>query len=266
MMDRRRRRPRRRIAIAGSVSISIAASASFLTLGSAFFACVGDDPPFVVGNNGEGGSNDDASADSSGRGNDSGNGNGDDTGTGPDGDAGANKSDACPDPAAKISIAFATAFEMAPNFGGAVGADDKCAIAAIDGGLSGTFRAWISSDGTSAAIRIIDPDPSRPIALVGPTGDRPVIAACAAKLASGGLAHAIDRNQRGETVSATPTFQVWTGTYADGGLGSDAGCSDWTARSSAGVIGDARNIDRGWTEFALKSCAGDARLYCIQVP
>jgi hypothetical protein len=218
---------------------------------AAFFACVGSDPPLQS----VGGVDDAAPADDR---------------TTPDdapapidggGEAGPRP---CPDPAVDASLAFTTALQLNPDFGGAAGADLRCAEAAIDGGLSGTFRAWISSDGTSAASRIVDPDPARPILLVG--SPSAVIVACAAKLRDGALAHAIDRNQRGANVNTGE--QVWTGTSADGGLVTDAGCRDWTATIGvAGVIGDPHSVSSAWTDtLLLKDCGGNARIYCIQVP
>jgi hypothetical protein len=170
----------------------------------------------------------------------------------------------CPDPNADASLAFTTSLQVNPDFGGAAGADLRCAEAAADGGLAGTFRAWVSSDGTSAASRIVDPDPSRPIVLVG--GPPAVIVACAAKLRDGALAHAIDRNQRGASVNASE--QVWTGTSSDGGLVPDGGCRDWTTTTgTAGVIGDPHATSSAWTDTLVpKDCGGNARLYCIQMP
>ncbi len=218
------------------------------------FACVGEDPDTVIVINNDGGSPDTVANDQLAV----------DVASTDDVAPDVAKT-GCPDPNTPATLVFTTALELSPSFGGLPGADQKCAEAAIDGGLSGTFRAWISSDGTSAASRIIDPDPTRPIRLVGDGGA--IVVACAAKLVGGTLAHAIDQNQRADTVA--PNTQVWTGTFADGGLAPDGGCRDWTVGNGgtyAGIIGDPHVTGPTWTEKAPKDCGGTARLFCFQVP
>jgi hypothetical protein len=232
-------------AVVGSLVVVTAAASSV-------FACVGEDPNAIIiindGGNGDRELSDAVVADVSAN----------------DVTVDTNTKKGCPDPSTPATLVFTTALEIKPNFGGLPGADQKCAEAAIDGGLAGTFRAWLSSDGTSAAARIVDPDPTRPIRLVGDGG--PIVVACAAKLAGGELAHPIDKNQRADNVD--PNRQVWTGTFADGGLALDGGCKNWTEASPgiAGVTGNPHEKSSLWTEAFFKDCGGDARLYCFQVP
>jgi hypothetical protein len=259
------RRRAHALIVGGAVTTSAVAVALL------FIACVGSDEPFTSPAPPDASKTDSPNTD-----NDSGNNNpsdgGSDAGVDMDADAATNDGslfDAnlpCPGLDAAPGLVFTTAFEVDPGFGGLAGADNYCAQAAVDGGIPGAFKAWVSVDGTSARQRIVDPDPSRPYQLVGEGGvpSGVLVVACAAKLTSGALAHAIDRNQRAGPVD-TANELVWTGTVSNGDVAAAGHCTNWTATSAtSGIVGNAHAGGAAWTQSTSKDCGGNARLYCFQ--
>jgi hypothetical protein len=230
---------------------------------TAFFACVGTDPLVVsvVGPDASAGPSTSDGAPSSADGGPS------DAGPTPgDGDvvdAQGDASDPCYAGDASPGFVFATSYEYKGSLGGLAGADQKCNDAALNGGLSGKFRAWLSTGGKSAKEHVVDPAPSRPYRLVADGG--PFVIECAARLVQGSLNHPIDHNQRAEPVGGG-SFQVWTGTAANGSASPDR-CGDWgSSTDDAGTIGDPQATNGAWTASAPKPCSGTARLYCFEVP
>lgn len=165
-------------------------------------------------------------------------------------------------PTAK-KIVFVTSSLFTANLGGIAGADVKCQASAVSGGLSGTFRAWISDEGTSATAGLTHA--SIPYALVTGT----VVAANWSALASGSLAHAIDRNELGGAPPATTgcgSTSVFTGTDTTGASSVGHTCSGWTTAVAAGLagLGDATGATYRWTNSCTGACSGLASLYCLE--
>ena len=133
-------------------------------------------------------------------------------------------------------------------------ADAICARAAGDGGV---FKAWISTNITSAPTRAVS-HPER--ALWSATGIR--IAASLDALLDGGAEHPIDRTGDASLVGANEN--VWTGTFADGGRSLDD-CDTWLKKDI--VFGErGRTLPgRAWTEFFPASCDNLGHLYCFEV-
>lgn len=149
-------------------------------------------------------------------------------------------------------------FITSASFSGAVGgldaADMYCQSAATGAGLSGTYRAWLSTSASNASDRIGD---------VGPwysTRDTVVFASKAA-LHEAPTSEILDEHG---TTSATP--DPWTGTDARGAA-SGQDCDGWTngtgeVTATTGT-GFASDVEWGGGAMALH-CDATAPLICFQ--
>jgi hypothetical protein len=138
------------------------------------------------------------------------------------------------------------------NLGGIAGADGICANRALQLGLGGTFRAWLSDATTSPAARFLQDDvhyERHP--------DRVKIADNWADLTDGTL---------DATIVVTAGSLVWTGTGADGNpLGGT--CSNWTSNSSAqsGRPGVPPSTSASWSSLGNDiACNSSVDLYCFE--
>ncbi len=142
--------------------------------------------------------------------------------------------------------------------GGVAGAHAKCQARATAGGLTGTFKAWIS--GTSSD----DPEstftqPTQDYGLLNGT----VIANGWTDLVDSSLDNVINRDEFNNVVGSTN--KVWTGVSFDGtSTGWD--CSDWTSSSSStfAYTGAVNATDTKWTMEGLQTCNNTRRLYCFE--
>jgi hypothetical protein len=146
-----------------------------------------------------------------------------------------------------------------PGTSGPAGADLKCQRLAAAAGLPGTYKAWLSAPVESATSRLRHS--TVPYVLPGP--DRPVVASNWNSLISGfTLAHALDRDERGNTVGRI----TWTGSDSDGTFSGSA-CGEWNsiAPSATGSTGYSSETDNDWTSFSFDyACATALSLYCFQ--
>jgi len=136
------------------------------------------------------------------------------------------------------------------ELGGASGADTKCATYASGGGLSGTFKAYITSGTATAASRLSD---------VGPwyrVGTTTLIASNLATFVTG-LPDSISYDQNGTQLLSATAY--WTGMATGGAVGST--CADWTDTSS----GPTGNVANQIADVSLSSCNnGSNRVLCVQ--
>lgn len=156
------------------------------------------------------------------------------------------------------------------GFGGLAGGDAFCASRATAAGLSGTYKAWLSTTTTSASSRLTHY--TGPYKLVTGT----TIANNWTDLTDGSLAAPIDRDEFG----AIKVSYTWTGTDESGNsLGYD--CSGWTNTVSSCTPacvtwwGDNSDSDCRWTRqgvlnnncvtVGVAACSNtNISLYCIQ--
>lgn len=156
---------------------------------------------------------------------------------------------------------FVTSTTYDGNLGGLAGADAKCQTQAAAGGLSGTFKAWLSIATTAAASRLSH------TADVYETTNGDVIAADFAALtntANVDLAHAIDVDEFGNTV--TGEF-AWTATTSTGDfVPNSKTCNDWTDEQflTGARVGQTGQVNGAWTNIGTATCDNLRRLYCIQ--
>lgn len=161
-------------------------------------------------------------------------------------------------------IVFVTSETMAGDFGGVAGAEKKCNDLAKAAGLSGSFTAWISVPGSTAASRI-----SFVGAYAKVGGSK--VSSCRMNLVGGsGLESPIDRDEKG---MAVPKSAVWTNANAQGGIARDGyDCQGFTkivpddGGAASSVVGSSDAMTTEWTQtMQAVPCSDKARLYCFQL-
>lgn len=150
---------------------------------------------------------------------------------------------------------FASSSLRTGNLGGLAGADALCNQLATAKGFSGTFVAWLSVSGTTAATRITGNGPWQRV-------DGTVVAQTKAELTSGTLRARIDRDENGTTLPGDED-RVWTATSANGSYaGGD--CNGWTQTNGGGRVGEAEHTNGDWTSLGEENCGEINRVYCFQ--
>lgn len=157
-------------------------------------------------------------------------------------------------PAFKV---FITSTSYNGNLGGLSGANSKCQSRAQAAGLTGTYKAWVSTANSEPKNWI----PNAKYILINGT----TIANNKTDLLDGTIQNKINKNEMGNTVSWKNTY---TGTYATGD-GTSYTCNNWTSSSSSsyGDIGSTENITTWWSQkpSARSQCnVVTRRLYCFQ--
>jgi hypothetical protein len=167
-------------------------------------------------------------------------------------------------------MVFVTSVTCSGQFGGVSGGDDICNALARTAGLTGTFKAWLSSSGV--------PEVSPATSFTHSTGpyvlrDGSVIADSWGSLVSGiVLKHPINIDEKGIR-DTTGSASVWTGTDKHGRKAGE-NCNNWTVgwKPFNGQVG-LRYVPYAWTVCggsgtaigcATKTCDGQAHLYCFQ--
>jgi hypothetical protein len=191
---------------------------------------------------------------------------GTDAGTDPS-DAGA-PADADPPPDAPATGAarrvFVTSSRHTGNLGGLNGAHAICQSLADAAGLSGSYKAWLSSSLSGPASFMVHS--TVPYMLV--TGQR--VADSWNDLVDGSLRHAIDRDERGQEIRPQPFVceggEVWSNTDTAGSPRGLDDCLGWSSMASTSSNGDLNRNDRRWTEgdCSNKSCQYDLPFYCFE--
>ncbi|MDB4955505.1 MAG: Collagenase and Endostatin [Myxococcales bacterium] len=136
--------------------------------------------------------------------------------------------------------------------GGTAGADDMCAQSATDAGLPGHYRAWISTAGMPALLRLGS-------ARGWTRLDGLPFADTIGDLVAGRIFNPLRLDERATDVG-DGGFLVATGTHDDGQQADN--CNDFTG-GATGLFGDASATKGTWTEAAVHSCTEVTRLYCF---
>ena len=161
---------------------------------------------------------------------------------------------------------FVTSATFTGDLGGQKGADAKCARAAKAAGLSGTFKAWLSTSKRNARDKL---GKARGFVRVDgqPFADR------VSDILAGRILNPLDIDENGDqSINA-----VWTGTLGDGtvantppppGFTPGDTCSDWTSNffETQGDTGVSSYGPTFWTdnlENAGNSCSSEQSLYCF---
>jgi hypothetical protein len=134
-------------------------------------------------------------------------------------------------------------------------ADDLCATHASEGGHAGTFRAWISTAGTSALSR-----------LAGSRGwvrfDGVPVADLPADIAQGKVFVPVRYDERGGLVANNDLIVTATG--SNGQL-AGTNCDDFTSATGDVRVGTPVGTTADWTDTTTKACGSTGRLYCFEV-
>ena len=153
---------------------------------------------------------------------------------------------------------FVSSSSSNANLGGVSGADTRCQNLADAANLGGSWRAWVSSSASSPSGRFTKA--TVPYRLV----DGTIIANDWNDLTSGGLRHAIDRDEKNVP---RPAAEVWTATTSTGAY-EGGGCNGFTSSSSASAYAAQGVSDRAsaqWTNVYLQFCdRTNPRIYCFE--
>jgi hypothetical protein len=139
-------------------------------------------------------------------------------------------------PQTTISRVFVTSTTTTGSMGGILNAQSICQNRAVAAGLSGTWRAWLSTPSLFAQ-GSVDHNATGPYRML----DGTIVAANGAELMTPSHPHAIDRDEFGAAVGSVA---VWTATSAIGNYFSP-GCNNWTTSMStvSGAVGDSSHTD-----------------------
>lgn len=149
------------------------------------------------------------------------------------------------------------------NLGGLPGADSSCQTLATTASLSGTWKAWLSDNATSAASRLTHS--VYPYILVD---EMTKIADSWSNLTTSTLSAAISKTENGLTILTGR--EVWTNTKPDGsqaGTTNQFTCSNWTSKAGSGNgrYGIHTSYTSGqWSDFASDGCNKAKYLYCFE--
>jgi hypothetical protein len=144
------------------------------------------------------------------------------------------------------------------GLGGYAGADMKCQSAATAASLGGTWKAWVSDNGSSPSARFTQSSIGYRLL------DGSVVAANWGALTGGGLTHPIDLD---ETIKPFQgVSEVWTATQTNGTLSQD-GCNSFTTTGYTDPFvfeGLADKTTAAWTSVYQQRCDRSAHLYCFE--
>jgi len=155
-----------------------------------------------------------------------------------------------------VKIVFVTSTSHNGSMGGLAGADNICQIRATAGGLSGTWKAWLSG-GSSTNQFVANRFTQSTTPYARP--DFTVIANNWADLIDGTLSAPININEFGQASGAS---LVWTNSEGSGNaVNSTSGfsCSDWTTTSSFSAIGKPEEFNQStglWSWGSPGGCLG----------
>lgn len=149
-------------------------------------------------------------------------------------------------------------------------ADKQCNVLAGNGGLKGTFKAWLLANGSTIYSRFGNYIEPKKIQFL--RTDNILLAVGFAALLAGPM-QGVTVDESGKPVK--DGFRVWTNVQADGGSTS-YDCGQWSElkdgdKDRYGLVGFALVGGAGWTQMkpdvegSKRLCVNKARLYCVQV-
>lgn len=160
----------------------------------------------------------------------------------------------------EIRTVFVSSTSYNGNLGGIEGADGKCDTLALNAGLKGRFRAWLSNGVNGPSTRFVSAYSGRYILPDGTV----LVENGFLGLTSMDLQAAINQNENGQPLVAF----AWTNTLKNGEpMSSEEHCSNWSSNSFANVAsaGDTSKVDANWTNYLPgQTCDSEFSLYCFQ--
>ena len=156
---------------------------------------------------------------------------------------------------------FVTSETFSGNLGGYQGADDKCQAAASDAGLTGTFRAWLSTSTQAPQDTLVHSAvPYRRL-------DDAQVAQNWPDLLDGILDNPINLTEKMTFVPGPvcDARAAWTASFANGmAYDTNNTCSDWMSSSGTTTGGNPSEPTGAWSQGCPLSCASMASLYCVE--
>jgi hypothetical protein len=152
--------------------------------------------------------------------------------------------------------------DLTPSAGGIAGGNSICQNLATAAGLSGNWRAWLSTSMVNAVDNI-----------QYNANNRYVRAVSGVEIADQGvlvmtnitqLTNSIQDDEFGNSAGGAP---AWTGTGADGTAVANH-CTGWTNNSAADSAWDGNSSSKitDWTIMNFELCSSLNRIYCFEVP
>ena len=162
-------------------------------------------------------------------------------------------------PTAAFNVVFVSSMAFDGNLGGLAGADADCQSLADVAGLSGTFKAWLSTSTVNAASRL---GTARGFVRVD---DQP-FADTVSDITTGKILNPIVIDETGANIGFA---KVWTATASDGTVIPGFTCLDWSDSTSAnqGDLGFTSAGPFTWTEaFSGIACNNMFQhLFCFDI-
>jgi hypothetical protein len=179
----------------------------------------------------------------------------------------------CPNPSNRIVFVSSALYNG--NLAGVPGADLQCQTLALNAGLRGVFKAWLSDSTHSPSTGFTH----IPAAFAYVRTDGVTVAQGWSGLTSGSLQNPINVDELGNTIKSD-VILAWTATTISGTLLSDpqcdaahsyCTCSDWTINAYHALAGAVGNIEMTYSDWTgggalIHSwpCDSLERLYCFQ--
>lgn len=138
-------------------------------------------------------------------------------------------------------------------------ADTDCNDDAINAGIGGEFKAWLSTTTEPAIDRL-----PGGIAWTLPDGS-PVVSDKSELVGTPTLSNPINKTAASATPTTPTPAKVFTGTLASGLLAEQNNCANWVSTTAGTLVGDINGTDATWTQDAFDSCSATALVYCFQV-
>jgi hypothetical protein len=167
------------------------------------------------------------------------------------------------------NLVFATSTKSPGTFGTLAAADKECADRAAAAGLSGTFKAFLSTSTVNAVDRLVVPSTTTPARGWVRLDGRPLFDAVTDISSLHRIWYPVLYDENGDALVAGDDG-VWTGTLPDG-TPTGYTCSSWKAGSEAGTWGEATSGAQLWVD-ANRSLCDDGpnyfspfRFYCFMV-
>ena len=157
------------------------------------------------------------------------------------------------------------------NLGGLAGADAICTGLAQAAGMSGTWKAWLTSATVQNVEDRLDPNagPYKTVTgtFIGTTLDSIAW--------NGGPAAPINIDENGNSIGTNAINVVYTGTDGNGKVQSSActtdgglncwTCNDWNGGGNGVPVSYGNcNDTQQWTNFFKTACTDQARVYCFE--
>jgi hypothetical protein len=152
------------------------------------------------------------------------------------------------------NLAFVTSTTQTGNLGGLAGADAICQTRAANAALSGTYRAYLSTSGSDALLRI---DRAGGWTRV----DGLPVANTAEDFANGRFMYPLRITESGVDVGDSVAMTATNAGLYDG----SGACNDFTATAGSVFAGTPAAQSSMFSTFSTTACSSPSRLYCLGI-